>query len=107
MTTRKIAFRGFSLIGVLVFVSAGVCRFAVDDGSILRGLTAINTLASTVPSNGDVNPYGVAMVDSPIGNLYAGDILVSNFNNSSNLQGTGTTIVEVSRQRVGQSFCPD
>jgi hypothetical protein len=52
---------------------------------------------STVPSNGDVNPYGVAFVpeDFPQGAVNPGDILVSNFNNSQNLQGTGTTIVRI------------
>jgi hypothetical protein len=56
---------------------------------------------STVPANGDVNPYGVAFVPSGFptptgGKLKAGDLLVSNFNNSSNLQGTGSTIVDIS-----------
>jgi len=54
---------------------------------------------STVPPNGDVNPYGVAFVPDNFligtGPLKHGDILVSNFNNSANLQGTGTTIVRV------------
>jgi len=53
---------------------------------------------STVPTNGDVNPYGVAFVPNHVrtgGMLNPGDILVSNFNNSQNLQGTGTTIVRV------------
>lgn len=54
---------------------------------------------STVPANGDVNPYGVAFVSRNFstgsGALKHGDILVSNFNNSNNLQGTGTTIVRV------------
>jgi len=55
---------------------------------------------STVPPNGDVNPYGVAFVPHDFPNntggpLKPGDILVSNFNNSSNLQGTGTTIVRI------------
>ncbi len=54
-------------------------------------------VVSTVPPNGDVNPYGVAFV--PVGFLGGvltpGDVLVSNFNNSQNLQGTGTTIVRV------------
>src|SRR5271154_1637928 len=51
---------------------------------------------STVPSNGDVNPYGVAFVPRqfPTGTVNPGDILVSNFNNNLNLQGTGTTIVD-------------
>ncbi|HVJ07764.1 MAG TPA: hypothetical protein VM554_05230 [Acidisarcina sp.] len=56
-------------------------------------------VVSTVPANGDVNPYGVAFVprnfQTGSGPLKTGDILVSNFNNSQNLQGTGTTIVRV------------
>lgn len=53
--------------------------------------------SSTVPLNGDVNPYGVAFVPNgfPGGVLNPGDVLVSNFNNSQNLQGTGATIVRV------------
>jgi hypothetical protein len=50
---------------------------------------------STVPANGDINPYGVAVVPRSIGRLVKGDILISNFNAKSNLQGTGTTIVEL------------
>jgi hypothetical protein len=53
---------------------------------------------STVPPNGDVNPYGVAFVplsQTPMLMLSPGDLLVSNFNNAENLQGTGTTIVRV------------
>jgi len=56
---------------------------------------------STVPSNGDVNPYGVAFIlhdfQAGSGPLKPGDILVSNFNNRQNLQGTGTTIVRISK----------
>ena len=52
---------------------------------------------STVPSNGDLNPYGVAFVPHqfPSGTIKPGDILVSNFNNNQNLQGAGTTIVTI------------
>jgi hypothetical protein len=55
-------------------------------------------VSSTVPSNGDLNPYGVAIVPAGFpsgGSIRAGDVLVSNFNNSQNLQGTGTTIVRL------------
>ena len=55
----------------------------------------VTTLASTVPGNGDVNPYGVAVVPRSTGDLGKGNVLVSNFNNKANVQGTGTTIVEV------------
>ena len=43
-----------------------------------------------------MNPYGVAVVPASAARLTAGDILVSNFNSKANVQGTGTTIVEVS-----------
>ena len=36
----------------------------------------------------------------PGGCLHPGDVLVSNFNNNNNLQGTGTTIVKVSPPRT-------
>ena len=53
-------------------------------------------IASTVPAKGDVNPYGIAVVPTSAGKLTAGNILVSNFNDKANVQGTGTTIVQVS-----------
>jgi hypothetical protein len=72
-----------------------VPALAGNDFPVLPPLTAINTIASTVPGNGDVNPYGMAQVRHTTGKLTAGHILVSNFNNSGNLQGTGSTIVDV------------
>ncbi|QCP51835.1 hypothetical protein FAZ95_17485 [Trinickia violacea] len=57
-----------------------------------------STVASTVPTNLDLNPYGIAFVPSgvPSGSaLQPGDVLVSNFNAASNQQGTGTTIVKL------------
>jgi hypothetical protein len=58
-------------------------------------LHQVTTLASTVPGNGDVNPYGVAVVPRSTGDLGRDNVLVSNFNNKANVQGTGTTIVQV------------
>jgi hypothetical protein len=55
----------------------------------------IRTIGSTVPSNGDVNPYGIAIVPFSKDALNAGSILISNFNNQANQQGTGATIVEI------------
>jgi hypothetical protein len=56
----------------------------------------IRTIVSTVPANGDVNPYGVFVIRQSIGRLHRGNVLVSNFNNKNNLQGTGSTIVQIS-----------
>jgi hypothetical protein len=69
---------------------------ASASSSFIGPLNRIDTIASTVPKNGDVNPYGVAVVPHSTGTLVAGDVLVSNFNNHRNLQGTGTTIVQIS-----------
>ena len=64
----------------------------------LASLRTATTIASTVPANGDVNPYGIAVVPATIGSLKAGNLLVSNFNDKANNQGTGTTIVQISPQ---------
>jgi hypothetical protein len=69
--------------------------------SFLGQLQAGSKIASTVPAKGDVNPYGLAVVPTTAGRLTAGNILVSNFNDKANVQGTGTTIVQVSP--AGQS----
>jgi hypothetical protein len=57
---------------------------------------SLRTIASTVPHNGDVNPYGIFVVRHSTGRLHAGSVLVSNFNNKANEQGTGHTIVQIS-----------
>lgn len=51
------------------------------------------TLTSTVASNGDLNPYAVVVAPVSSGRIQKDDVLVDNFNNVANLQGTGTTIV--------------
>jgi hypothetical protein len=56
----------------------------------------IHTVGSTVPKNGDVNPYGIVALTQSEGRLVAGDVLISNFNDKANQQGTGTTLVEIS-----------
>ena len=75
---------------------------ASADGTYLGGLNHNDLVASTVPGNGDVNPYGVAIVPRSTGDLVRGDVLVSNFNNKittaspTGQQGLGTTIMQVS-----------
>jgi hypothetical protein len=63
--------------------------------SFIGSLHHTRVIASTVPKNGDVNPYGVAVVPRSTGRLHQGSVLVSNFNDKTNAQGTGTTIVQV------------
>jgi hypothetical protein len=52
------------------------------------------TLTSSIPDNGDQNPYAIVVAPVTAGSVHAGDVLIDNFNNSYNLQGTGTTIVD-------------
>lgn len=52
------------------------------------------TLTTTIPDNGDVNPYAIVVAPVSAGKIQKDDVLVDNFNNVSNLQGTGTTIVD-------------
>jgi hypothetical protein len=80
----------------VVALAAAPAAQAASPPSFIGHFHKIKTIASTVPHNGDVNPYGVAVVRRSIGRLVKGDVLISNFNNSKNLQGTGTTIVQVS-----------
>src|SRR5208337_4661664 len=73
---------------------------------VLNHLHQLPTV-STVPANGDVNPYGVAFVPNGFpsgGTLNPGDILVANFNNSGNIQGTGTTITRITPQGQTSTF---
>jgi hypothetical protein len=85
----------------MIFVSLEGSGIA--QGSLSRADSILNSLqsftASTIPGNGDLNPYGVAFVPAGFpsgGKTAAGDVLVANFNNSGNQQGTGTTIVSIS-----------
>jgi hypothetical protein len=87
------------VLGLFCLISLAAVTFAAVPGPgqpILPRLHNIKPVSSTIPSNGDVNPYGVAQVMRSVGNLQEGNILVSNFNNVGNLQGKGTTIVQIS-----------
>jgi len=60
-------------------------------------------ISSAIPPNGDLNPYGVGFVPANFptgGKIATGDILISNFNDNTNTQGTGTTIVKLTPNGV-------
>lgn len=62
--------------------------------SILQTLTVEQTIGSTVSSPvKDVNPYGLDIAKVTSGNIMAGDLVVCNFNDPGNVQGTGNTVV--------------
>jgi len=73
-----------------------LCILVIISGflvGLIQGQDTVSLVGSTVPSNGDTNPYGVAVATENVGALHVGDVLVSNFNDVNNLQGRGTTIV--------------
>lgn len=81
-----------------------------DNGSDLRRLDGIQTIGSAVdPLNGDQNPYGLDVAKADASKIERGDLVVCNFNNAANVQGTGTTIIALhpqlgsTPQRIAQS----
>jgi len=86
-----------SILG-LVMALAAILASADDEAFTANFTTPATKIASTVPGNGDQNPYGVAVVQRSTGKLVQGHILVSNFNNNGangGQQGTGTTIMDI------------
>jgi hypothetical protein len=88
----------FSLVGAAVTQLCIQQLKADDEDRDVRFIPAIIE-SSAVPASGDGNPYGMAFVPRGFpqgGPLKPGDLLVSNFNNSVPIQGTGTTIIKLS-----------
>jgi hypothetical protein len=91
-------------LGAMVATALALVMAATATAStgrpFLGGFGAISRVASTVPGKGpaagDQNPYGTAVVPRTVGKLVRSDVLVSNFNDATNAQGTGSSIVEVS-----------
>jgi hypothetical protein len=97
--TRRIALASTALAGAAataVLAAVAPAAQAGTQGSFIGKFHKLSTIGSTVPANGDVNPYGTVLVRQSAGSLVKGNVLISNFNNAKNLQGTGTTIVQVS-----------
>lgn len=80
-------------------VAASAVTAAASGMPFITQFHKTSLLATMVPSSGpakgDQNPYGVAVVQKSAGKLVKGDVLVSNFNNSKNQQGTGSSIMRV------------
>lgn len=81
----------FVLLGLS---GTGALAIADEVNSYLATLHRHVTLTSTIPANGDLNPYAVFVAPVSAGKIEQGDVLVDNFNNISNLQGTGGTIIQ-------------
>jgi hypothetical protein len=84
-----------ALLGAL-FASAALMAQAAagEPASFLHTIHRHTPLVSTVPDDGDQNPYAIVVAPVSAGTIQKDDVLVTNFNNSGNLQGLGVTIVD-------------
>ncbi len=78
------------LMGTFLISSA----YAASPEGFLQTVHKHVLLTSCVSSTGDSNPYAVIVAPVSSGKIQAGDVLVDDFNNISDLQGTGTTILD-------------
>jgi len=83
----------FLILGLAVAMAVNTSQ-AREPKGFLEIIRHHVTLASTVADNGDLNPYALIVAPVSAGKIHEGDVLVDNFNKVSNLQGTGTTIMD-------------
>ena len=83
-------------VGAAAFLATASLARAEGPQGLLETIHKHVTKTSTVTDNGDLNPYAVVVAPVSAGKIRQGDVLVDNFNNMSNLQGTGTTIIDYS-----------
>lgn len=95
MLQQRFPWPGRLALAALMAVAAAPGRAAGPAG-LLETLHRHKLLTSTVTDNGDLNPYAVFVAPVTAGPIQQGDVLVDNFNNISNLQGTGGTILAYS-----------
>jgi hypothetical protein len=81
-----------SLLLASMALLPGLAR--AEDSGFLSNVHKHVTLVSTVPENGDQNPYAIVVAPVSAGSIQKDDVLVDNFNNDANLQGLGTTIID-------------
>jgi hypothetical protein len=94
----------FSVMTALVMANGSFSRAAGGSHGFIDELAASPSVSiSTIPANGDSNPYGITVVQADGGVLHKGDVLIANFNSSSGFQGTGTTIVRIDPNTQSQS----
>ncbi|BEU26188.1 hypothetical protein [Paraburkholderia sp. 22B1P] len=88
---RRLRTKAAYVAGTLALIAT--CTAQAEPQGFLETLHRNTTLINTVPDNGDQNPYAIVVAPVSAGSVKQGDVLVDNFNNSANLQGTGSTIV--------------
>jgi hypothetical protein len=85
---------GIVTLAALFALNASMVVYADEPQGFLQNIHKHITLTSTVPDNGDQNPYAITVAPVSAGKIQKDDVLVDNFNNAANLQGVGNTIVD-------------
>jgi hypothetical protein len=85
---------GLAAILATALATLALPAWADEPRGFLETVKKHVTLTSTVPDNGDQNPYAIVVAPVSAGKIQKDDLLVDNFNDISNLQGLGTTIVD-------------
>lgn len=92
---RPVSGPPFRLLAAGLALASGAMAASAASEPFLDTIHRHTTLASTVPDNGDQNPYAIAVSPISSGKLRKDAVLVDNFNDKRNLQGLGTTIVSI------------
>jgi len=98
-----VLFKSLQQAGLMLLLAAGTLY--AQQASPMLPLP--QPTVSTIPANGDVNPYGLAFAPAnfaPGYTLKPHDLLITNFNNDLNLQGLGTTILRVNSNGQASQF---
>src|ERR1700722_7660842 len=85
------------LCGLVALLAATLLAHSVqadDSRPFLEKIHHHVKLTSTIPDNGDLNPYAIFVAPVSVGKIQQGHVPVDHFNKISNLQGTGTTIMD-------------
>jgi hypothetical protein len=95
-TGSWLAFLALLVAAPLVVLTAGWSDLAwAQTQGFLQIIHRHRTVASTITDNGDLNPYAVVVAPVSAGKIAKDDVLITNFNDLSNLQGTGATIIAI------------
>ena len=78
--------RWLSFAAAALVPAFAMTPFVAQAATFLDGVKKVTTLGSTVPDNGDVNPYALLVAPVSVGKIKKGDVLVDNFNDKHNLQ---------------------
>ncbi len=84
---------GLAWLAFALFLASPAAQ-AEEQKGFLANIRHFSTLTSTVPANGDQNPYAIVVAPASAGKIQKDDVLITNFNDKNNLQALGTTIVD-------------